>query len=450
MTAEHDRIPEAALDWSRGAKGAALATVVETWGSAPRPTRLAARDQRRGRDRGLGLRRLRRGRGGGRGAGGAGGRPAAGARLRGERRRGLRGRARLRRADPGDGRAGRRRRTGRRRTLLARLVAARAAREPVVYAVRPESWERRLVAGAGRSALAGGARRRWSPTARDSPGDWFLGVHNPPLRMAVVGAVHIAQALVPMARLAGYDVAVIDPREAFASAARFPGDRAVARLAGRGAGRVRARHPHGGGDADPRPEARRSGDRGGAAGAGLLPRLPRLVADPREAGGAAEGGGLRRRRRSRGSTRRSAPTSARSRRRRSRWRSSPRSPSGCAGPRRGASNDALRTGAAGRGRGRGAGAFAERRRAAAAERAGCCRRPTWRRLPPPGWPRSRWRGSSPGDVPEDAAAEAVARGAGAGAGGARARRGRRPSPGGSISSPRRPGCSGSTRPRWRR
>ncbi len=53
-------------------------------------------------------------------------------------------------------------------------------------------------------------------------GGWFLGVHNPPLRMAVVGAVHIAQTLVPMARLAGYDVAVIDPREAFASAARFP------------------------------------------------------------------------------------------------------------------------------------------------------------------------------------------------------------------------------------
>ena len=53
-------------------------------------------------------------------------------------------------------------------------------------------------------------------------GDWFLGVHNPPLRLVVVGAVHIAQALVPMARLAGYDVTVIDPREAFASEARFP------------------------------------------------------------------------------------------------------------------------------------------------------------------------------------------------------------------------------------
>ena len=36
MAAEHDRIPEVALDWHRAGKGAALATVVETWGSAPR------------------------------------------------------------------------------------------------------------------------------------------------------------------------------------------------------------------------------------------------------------------------------------------------------------------------------------------------------------------------------------------------------------------------------
>lgn len=50
----------------------------------------------------------------------------------------------------------------------------------------------------------------------------FLNVHNPPLRMIIVGAVHISQALAPMARIAGYDVTIIDPREAFASAERFP------------------------------------------------------------------------------------------------------------------------------------------------------------------------------------------------------------------------------------
>ena len=43
----------------------------------------------------------------------------------------------------------------------------------------------------------------------------FVRVYSPPARMIIVGAVHIAQALAPMAKLAGFDVAVIDPREAF-------------------------------------------------------------------------------------------------------------------------------------------------------------------------------------------------------------------------------------------
>ena len=51
----------------------------------------------------------------------------------------------------------------------------------------------------------------------------FIQVHNPPLRMVVVGAVHIAQALSPMAARTGYRVTVIDPRGAFATEERFPG-----------------------------------------------------------------------------------------------------------------------------------------------------------------------------------------------------------------------------------
>ncbi len=51
---------------------------------------------------------------------------------------------------------------------------------------------------------------------------WFVQQFNPPLRMIVVGAVHIAQALVPMASIAGYGVTVVDPRRAFASDVRFP------------------------------------------------------------------------------------------------------------------------------------------------------------------------------------------------------------------------------------
>lgn len=50
----------------------------------------------------------------------------------------------------------------------------------------------------------------------------FLHVQNPPLRLIVVGAVHIAQTLAPMAALAGYSVTIIDPRRAFATDARFP------------------------------------------------------------------------------------------------------------------------------------------------------------------------------------------------------------------------------------
>lgn len=54
-------------------------------------------------------------------------------------------------------------------------------------------------------------------------GRFFIQVVNPPLRLVIVGAVHIAQALAPMAVLAGYAVIVVDPRRAFATAERFPG-----------------------------------------------------------------------------------------------------------------------------------------------------------------------------------------------------------------------------------
>ena len=50
----------------------------------------------------------------------------------------------------------------------------------------------------------------------------FLHVFNPPLKMIVVGAVHVAQALIPMAEAAGYAVTIIDPRGAFATEQRFP------------------------------------------------------------------------------------------------------------------------------------------------------------------------------------------------------------------------------------
>lgn len=51
----------------------------------------------------------------------------------------------------------------------------------------------------------------------------FVNVYRPRLRLVIVGAVHVAQALAPMARLAGFDVIVVDPRGAYAAQARFPG-----------------------------------------------------------------------------------------------------------------------------------------------------------------------------------------------------------------------------------
>lgn len=51
----------------------------------------------------------------------------------------------------------------------------------------------------------------------------FVQVHNPPLRLILVGAVHITQHLAPMAAMLGYGVTVVDPRGAFASEGRFPG-----------------------------------------------------------------------------------------------------------------------------------------------------------------------------------------------------------------------------------
>ena len=53
-------------------------------------------------------------------------------------------------------------------------------------------------------------------------GDEFLAIHNPPLRLVIIGAVLIAQSVIPIAQACGYDITVVDPRGAFATDARFP------------------------------------------------------------------------------------------------------------------------------------------------------------------------------------------------------------------------------------
>src|SRR4030081_2522961 len=59
-------------------------------------------------------------------------------------------------------------------------------------------------------------------------GKVFLTVHEPPARLVITGAVHISQALAPIAKLLGYDVTIVDPRTAFASIERFPDVKVIA------------------------------------------------------------------------------------------------------------------------------------------------------------------------------------------------------------------------------
>ena len=62
-----------------------------------------------------------------------------------------------------------------------------------------------------------------SQSVDNAGSECFIHVYNPPLRMVLVGAVHIAQALAAMATAVGYEVAIVDPRGAFATQERFPG-----------------------------------------------------------------------------------------------------------------------------------------------------------------------------------------------------------------------------------
>ncbi|MBB6251320.1 XdhC family protein [Nitrospirillum iridis] len=122
-----------------------------------------------------------------------------------------------------------------RRRLLSALLAAADAKRPAALVTDLATGQQTLVhpdRQQGETALPEAIHARVLEslaqdrslliTDEEEEGEWFAHVWNPPLRLILVGAVHIAQALTPMARLAGYDVTVVDPRAAFASAARFP------------------------------------------------------------------------------------------------------------------------------------------------------------------------------------------------------------------------------------
>jgi len=110
---------------------------------------------------------------------------------------------------------------------LAALLAARADRRAVVLATRLPDGAQRLLPDdtappALQHAAANALMQDENTLAAINGENWFLHVHAPPYRLLVIGAVHIAQTLAPIAALAGYAVTIIDPRRGFATAARFP------------------------------------------------------------------------------------------------------------------------------------------------------------------------------------------------------------------------------------
>lgn len=117
---------------------------------------------------------------------------------------------------------------------LKALQEAQGKRQAVVLATRLADGAETLIytdqaSGplAGDATVKAAAHRAMSAGRSETidVGDQkvFLHVYVPPARLIIVGAVHIAQALAPMASLMDFDVIVIDPRRAFASDARFPG-----------------------------------------------------------------------------------------------------------------------------------------------------------------------------------------------------------------------------------
>jgi xanthine dehydrogenase accessory factor len=124
--------------------------------------------------------------------------------------------------------------------LLAELNVERAARRACLVVTDLASGDQRLIHAADLTRLpltadplaglfAEALRTGKSGIVTGPQGEeLFLTVSVPPVRVIVTGAVHISQAMVPMAAALGLDLAICDPRTAFASPERFPGVRLVA------------------------------------------------------------------------------------------------------------------------------------------------------------------------------------------------------------------------------
>jgi len=117
---------------------------------------------------------------------------------------------------------------------LKTLNAERAARRAAVVVTNVATGKQRLVKAAEvardplKEEIEKHIRRGKSGIVEMPAGKAFLTVHVPPPQLVITGAVHISQALAPIARLLGYDVTIVDPRTAFASIERFPDVKVIA------------------------------------------------------------------------------------------------------------------------------------------------------------------------------------------------------------------------------
>jgi xanthine dehydrogenase accessory factor len=118
--------------------------------------------------------------------------------------------------------------------ILKALNTERAARRAAVVVTNQDSGAQRLVthdkvaSDPLKDLLEAHLRSGKSGIEQTAEGKVFLTVHVPPTRLVITGAVHISQALAPIASLLGYDVTLVDPRTAFASPERFPGVKVIA------------------------------------------------------------------------------------------------------------------------------------------------------------------------------------------------------------------------------
>jgi xanthine dehydrogenase accessory factor len=118
--------------------------------------------------------------------------------------------------------------------ILHALNAERAARRAAIVVTDIATGDQRFVAAADvaadplREVLEAHLRSGKSGMEETAQGRVFLTVYVPSVRLVVTGAVHISQALAPVAQLLGYDVTIVDPRTAFASPERFPDVKVIA------------------------------------------------------------------------------------------------------------------------------------------------------------------------------------------------------------------------------